>query len=316
MADTQELSDKFEIVSLYFISELLCSFVLFLETYFIYKGIEIEHPVYAVIFCDLIVTLVSSLINVVVLPFASNDFRFTALANGNSVLCLHFHCCCWVVLSVLRYLYIVKEKWLDEKLLGSRVRLLVAFAALAALFLTNVTSVLGIVVYFGYPEIRVMDLALSQKLTAMAVILANLIGMIMTSCLCYFQILRQKGHLMNNSVDVGGEASSGIFVVYNVNRRETLEMEAFERIQNETMLRKREAEMTSAVVSLKTNLIYILVIILIFLLATYLSNDVFGATFSSLKSLAPVITSIINFGKIQALMKTSLEAFLDKFRRP
>ena len=314
MADNQEVSDGTETILVHAFSELLGCSVLFFETYFVYQGIEIGHPVYAVIFCDLVVTLASSLINVAVLPFAADADAvwFTAAANGNSGLCLHFHCCCWVVLSVLRYLYIVKEKWMDEKLPGSKTRLLVAFAALAALFIVNVTSVMGTVVYFGYPETRVMDFPFSQKVTAMTVVMTNLMLMIMTSCLCYYQILRQKGHLMNTSVDaaVDAETSAGIFFIENVNH-ETLEMEIFKRMQNEAMLRQRKVEMRSAVVSLKTNLFFILVILIIILLATFLSSDILAAIVSLLKNLAPVTTSVTNFVKIQALMEITLETLLD-----
>jgi hypothetical protein len=43
-------------------------------------------------------------------------------------------------------------------------------------------------------------------------------------------------------------------------------------------------------------------LILLFLLATFLSNDEVSIIFSLIKSQAPVVTSIINFIKIRTLM--------------
>ena len=78
-----------------------------------YFGIEIAHPVYAVLFSNLLVTFLSTMLDVFVFPFITN-LKYAVLVNGNNTTCLLFHCCCWCVLSVLRYLYIIKPKWLHK----------------------------------------------------------------------------------------------------------------------------------------------------------------------------------------------------------
>jgi hypothetical protein len=80
----------------------------------IYFGIEISHPVYAVLFCNLVIALASSLTNVLIFPVLKN-INYTNLLNGNSVVCLLFHICSWCILSVLRYLYIIHKSWIEEK---------------------------------------------------------------------------------------------------------------------------------------------------------------------------------------------------------
>lgn len=89
--------DPIAIVSTQVTLECLSSAVLFCGSYLIYKGIEIGHPVYAVILANLIGTLASSLLNSALFPFLT-PYRYTSLANLNNIVCLAFHCCCWCIL--------------------------------------------------------------------------------------------------------------------------------------------------------------------------------------------------------------------------
>jgi len=130
--------DPIEIVFVQVTLEILGSFILFTLSHLIYKGIEIGHPVYAVIFCDIIVTLTSSLINVIILPFVDN-YRYTGLANVNNFFCLVFHCCCWCILSILRYLYLVKQSWLDKTFPQLANLRIVSLLSLALLFILNIS---------------------------------------------------------------------------------------------------------------------------------------------------------------------------------
>ena len=157
--------DPIEIVFVQVTLEILGSFILFTLSHLIYKGIEIGHPVYAVIFCDIIVTLISSLINAIILPFVDN-YRYTDQANLNSFFCLVFHCCCWCILSILRYLYLVKQSWLDKTFPQLANLRIVSLLSLALLFILNISMGIPSLMYFGYPEVRIVDMAFEQKLTA------------------------------------------------------------------------------------------------------------------------------------------------------
>jgi len=78
-------------------------------------------------------------------------------------------------------------------------------------------------------------------------------------------------------------------------------MQAFANRQRQAEVLKHQAEIDSAVLSLKTNLTFFLVLITIYSLAFYLSSDILAVLFSLFKNLAPVLTSIINFVKIRKL---------------
>jgi hypothetical protein len=88
--------------------------VLFIGILQMYNGIEIEHPVFRVLFCNLIVTFFSSTVNIIAYPIGKN-IRYSTIVNGNNAFCLLFHCCCWFVVSVLRYLYIIHKDWILAK---------------------------------------------------------------------------------------------------------------------------------------------------------------------------------------------------------
>ncbi len=126
--------------------------------------------------------------------------------------------------------------------------------------------------------------------------------MISISCWCYFEILKRRGKLGQNIVGVAGGAETshgvagGLFLIENAHRelsaRENIEMQAFANRQRQAEVLKYQAEIDSAVLSLKTNLTFFLVLISIYSLAVL---------FSLFKNLAPVLTSIINFVKIRML---------------
>ena len=152
--------------------ELFFIVIHFTVLYNIYKGIEISHPVYAVVFCDHFINLVSSLINVAILPFVIN-YKYTVLVNGNNAVCLVFNSCCWCILSLLRYLYVTKKTWLENKLPEPARLLIVSFSALAVLAILSVSSGLATGMYFGYPKVKVVDMTQEQKIAFIVALLIN-----------------------------------------------------------------------------------------------------------------------------------------------
>ncbi len=76
-----------------------------------YNGIDIEHPVFRVLFCNLIAAFFLSAVNLVAFPF-NLEIKYSTIVTGTNASCLIFHCCCWFVVSLLRYLYIIHKDWL------------------------------------------------------------------------------------------------------------------------------------------------------------------------------------------------------------
>ncbi len=67
----------------------------------LYYRIEIQHPIYAVLFCDLCFTLAFATIDMVALH--ALDFEgFIRVAGLSGVLCLYFLSSSWLVVAMLR----------------------------------------------------------------------------------------------------------------------------------------------------------------------------------------------------------------------
>jgi hypothetical protein len=164
-----------------------------------YVGIEIAHPVYAVLFSNLTVTLLSSLIDVFVFPFIT-ILKYAVLVIGNNVTCFLFHCCSWCVLSFLRFLYIVNPDWLHNKFPNAKTLCILAIFSQFSIFLFSYGIVLGTAMYFGWPYKRAVDLTSQQRLIRIGTILITYFSLVGTSCVFYILILRKRGKLGINNV--------------------------------------------------------------------------------------------------------------------
>jgi hypothetical protein len=88
--------------------------MLLMANYGMYQGISISHPVYPLLFSNLMFSFVATVLNLlVVIVFPFNIWiRFSLYGNGFSV---HFHLTSWSIISVLRYLYIEPKEWIERK---------------------------------------------------------------------------------------------------------------------------------------------------------------------------------------------------------
>ncbi len=87
---------------------------LLLGIYGMYHGIEIHHPLYAILFFNLIVPLISTLINISVFGFLSFE-KYVRVSNLTNSISISFHGTCWLLSSMIRYLYIMHNDWLFSK---------------------------------------------------------------------------------------------------------------------------------------------------------------------------------------------------------
>jgi hypothetical protein len=305
--------DRFEIISVQVVLELLSSALLFSVIYYTYKGIEIRHPVYAILFCDLIVALASSLTNAVIIPLVPSMYTYTSLANGSNMFCLVFHSCCWCILSIQRYLYITKKTWLEQKFPEPSGLLKVSLLSLIILVTFNVASGLTTVIYCGYPRVKIMDMRLEHKIPCVIVLLCNYVVMVLVSCWCYIEILRQRGKFGQNSVNIinndnnnSHADSSGLSFVESIYQeitaRENFELRNLAIIESQSLLKQQKAEIDSAILSLKTNLSFFLVLIFFFLSAAFFASEIFAISLSILTNLAPILTCTFSFVKMRTLM--------------
>jgi hypothetical protein len=135
---------------------------LLLGIYGMYQGIEIQHPLYAMIFLNLIVALFFTLLDLAVFFFLSTD-RFVSILNASSTVALFFHCTCWCVTSIIRYLYIVHENWIHSVLPSLQSQRFLAFGFTFILFLTLTSPPLGYGIYLGKNGFMVLCLVIKSN---------------------------------------------------------------------------------------------------------------------------------------------------------
>ena len=96
------------------VPELFNLVFLILGIFGMYRGIEIQHPLYAILFFNLIVPLITSSINITAFGFLSSE-KYVRLSNLTNALSVYFHGTCWLLSSMIRYLYILHNDWLFSK---------------------------------------------------------------------------------------------------------------------------------------------------------------------------------------------------------
>ena len=88
--------------------------ILLLGVLGIFFSLEISHPIYSVLLCNLSASFICSSVNIV--NMLTSSFRFfSKTAIIANYICNIFHCCCWCVISILRYLILVKTDWTNKR---------------------------------------------------------------------------------------------------------------------------------------------------------------------------------------------------------
>jgi hypothetical protein len=116
--------------------------------YGMYRGIEIQHPLYATIFLDLMIALFFTLLDMIAFFYMSPD-KFFPTTNTNSGVALHFHCTCWCVTSIIRYIYIVHENWIHKAIPNHKYQCYMAIGFTFILYLALSFPSMGYSIYLG-----------------------------------------------------------------------------------------------------------------------------------------------------------------------
>jgi len=123
-------------------------FLLAIVLYQMYQRIEVKHPLYAVLFLNLVVSLLCAIANILLFYFVPT-FTFVRFSRIQGGVYLFFHCTSWCVTSVIRYIYIVHDDWIDRFIPSPRMQCQVALA-LAILFSVSMSApVVGYIFYLG-----------------------------------------------------------------------------------------------------------------------------------------------------------------------
>jgi hypothetical protein len=121
---------------------------LLLGIYGMYRGIEIQHPLYATIFLDLMFALFLTVLDMIAFFNVSTD-KFVITTNFNSGVALHFHCTCWCVSSIIRYIYIVYENWIHTAIPNHKTQCYMAIGFTFILYLALSFPTMCYSIYLG-----------------------------------------------------------------------------------------------------------------------------------------------------------------------
>ncbi len=164
-----------------------------------YNGVEIEHPVFRVLLCNLIVSFMSSSLNVIAYPIGKN-IKYSTIINGNNYLCVLFHCCSWFIVSLLRFIYIIHKDWLFLKFPDQKALNRLAVASVFCTYLICLLVVLTVSMLCGWPRLKIFEMPMPQKAITGGTLLGIYILLVCSSCSFYLLILRKRGSLRNNKV--------------------------------------------------------------------------------------------------------------------
>jgi len=130
------------------VPEYLNLFFLSCSLYGMYRGVEIAHPLYAVLFLNLIVPLITTLIDIIVFFFISTA-RYILLSNPINSLSLFFHCTCWCVTSVLRFVYIIYGDWFNNFIPSQKLQCTSALIMTGALAIILSIPTFSVAIFYG-----------------------------------------------------------------------------------------------------------------------------------------------------------------------
>jgi hypothetical protein len=166
----------------------------------IYQRIEVSHPVFFTLFCNILIPLASTLVNVFFLPWIPNSLGYATLVVWCNVVSFLYHCCSWEMVTVLRYVYILHPHVVDAHF---RNHSRVAFLASGAVFLqafSCVAALYGIGVAYGWRKVKPSEM-LARSRTAYFVALASCYAApIGISCALTLVLLRKRGKFGDDQV--------------------------------------------------------------------------------------------------------------------
>jgi hypothetical protein len=130
------------------VPEYINLFFLSCGIYGMYRGIEIAHPLYAVLFLNLIVPLVSTTLNIAAFFFIST-VRYIVFSNIINALSLFFHCTSWLVTSGLRFVYIIYGDWFNNWIPSQKLQSISAVIVTCVLTVILSLPTFSILIFYG-----------------------------------------------------------------------------------------------------------------------------------------------------------------------
>jgi hypothetical protein len=166
-----------------------------------YLAIEIGHPVYATLFCNLISVLLSSTLEIVAIPFLEY-IRVKTFVKNCTAFVVIFHACTWLVMSVLRYLYIVHNNWVHKTFPDARKLTVLSLCLTYCIYCITISTFLPLFFINKWPYIEVIEMEMTDRIACSITFLGSYICILGISSIFYTLILHQRGSIGKNCVGV------------------------------------------------------------------------------------------------------------------
>ena len=161
--------------------------------YIMYRGVEIDHPVFRILFNNLIFQLLSNVVILTGLLTVDNRKIALMFPQFGNIFDRLFHHTSWMMLSCLRYCYVAKSDWLHSKWPDPKRLRGLSQSAVSAVFFIIIFSIFAI--YFGamipsgWPKVSYYELPPSRKMAILIPIIILYISPILVSLVVYVSLL-------------------------------------------------------------------------------------------------------------------------------
>ena len=306
--------------------------------FILHRGVEIDHPVFRIILNNLIFQLTLTVIIIVGQLTVSVRKSALLVSEFVNLAGLLFHQSTWTTLSCLRYAYIVKPDWLHSKYPDTeklrRTSQVAAFFYFLLILVTMLAIYFGSVIPLGWPKVTFYrGIPTSAKIFIVVALSLVYLSPVLISLTFYILLARASKSKMNKIGVVAHHCSAvdcqqcptpkphgDIFIGYNPEQNE-IEVSVANRDSGHPQPPSFEAvraaeERNSALRSIKTNLVvFATEIFVIFAIYSFKSdyqqclNLISNAVF---KTLLPILTTVANFGTVQAVLKKFVDLLFEK----
>jgi len=174
------------------VSELIALPFLTAAIYVMYRGVEIDHPVYSILFNNLIFPLIVTC-TIICSAFVVDKKRVILTSEYGNLTSLLFHHSSWMVLSCLRYAYIIKPDWLHSKFPDAkplrRLSIVAVFVSFSMIVTIVLTAFFATALHQGWPKtLFFLKLEKSKKVTVISAVSVSYYLPVLVSLIIYLRL--------------------------------------------------------------------------------------------------------------------------------
>ena len=152
-----------------------------------HQGIEIGHPVYAILFNNLLVTLIACLVEIVLLLMPTAT-RPESMIKACSIFSGLFH--------------IIHIDWIDDKFSEPKRLTKLCVLAVHLVYLTNMSVLLTVLVVNNWPLVEVTAMEMAPKTICSLLAFSSYMLPLSVSCIFHCLILYRRGVIGRSTVGV------------------------------------------------------------------------------------------------------------------